>query len=109
MTTALALLWLLPAAGPDEIPRTPAVAIRGLTPSEAARHSPVRLRRIILYADAEHLFLHDDSGPVYVASPAGAVPLPAGRAVEVVGTTDIGDSRVFVRASGVRDLGPGRL
>lgn len=73
--------------------------IRRLTPAQAARHQPVRVRGVITYADPgwQHYFVQDATGGIYVR--AWQEGLRAGRAIELEGTTDPGGvARMLINA-----------
>jgi signal transduction histidine kinase len=77
--------------------------IKNLTPEEAERKYPVRLRGVATYVfqfDNSSCLLQDDSGGLYVGQ--GNLPLPelrAGRLVEVEGETGQGSFAPIVTAS----------
>ena len=100
-----------PEAGPRYVPPliTPAATVRRFTPTDIASRPAVRLRGVVLYADNQHLFLHDESGGIYVSPPPDPQDLSAGREVEVYGLVEAGGGSCFVRASVVRDVGQGRF
>jgi signal transduction histidine kinase len=106
MSLALLLGLAVAAPGP-ELTLTTAAEVRD-RPS-GGPPAVVRLRGVVLYADPEHLFAHDLTGGVYVSPPSGWRPPAAGRTVEVDGTADADIGEGFVRATAVRDLGPGTL
>ena len=70
---------------------TTAAAIRRLTPEEAARGYPVRLRGVLTYADPEwhSAFFQDETDALYAATDQPG--LHAGQFVELTGQTDPGN------------------
>jgi signal transduction histidine kinase/CheY-like chemotaxis protein len=76
---------------------TLASSIRNLSPAEAARHHPVRLRAVVTYVDNDWqmLFVQDSTGGVFVdiqgSSEQGAVDVTAGDLVDVRGWSDPGN------------------
>jgi signal transduction histidine kinase len=78
-----------PAEGLKTI--TTAAAIRRLTPEEAARGYPVRLRGVLTYADPEwhSAFFQDKTDALYAATEQSG--LHSGQVVELTGQTDPGN------------------
>jgi signal transduction histidine kinase/CheY-like chemotaxis protein len=76
---------------------TQASSIRNLSPAEAARHHPVRLRAVVTYVDKDWqmLFVQDSTGGVFVdtegSSDQGALDATAGDLVDVQGWSDPGN------------------
>jgi signal transduction histidine kinase len=116
---ALLLLALLalaaspPAQGADATPwLTSPAEVRLLSPEEAGRGLPVRLRGVLLLVTApgNALVVFDGQEGVYVelTRPMDGVSR-LGDEVEVVGVSDAGDFAPIVRASEVTRLGPGTL
>ncbi|HEV2970888.1 MAG TPA: sensor histidine kinase [Pirellulales bacterium] len=102
-----------------ESPLTTVAAIRRLTPQEASRGLPVRLRGIISYHAISFrlMFLQDVTGGIYV-EPTGLPPpldkISAGTLVEVEGVTVPGEFAPYVAGRGggpvsIRPLGAAKL
>ncbi len=89
---------------------TRAAQIRALSPEEASREIPVRLRVVIIHYDPQwnDIFVHDETGEVYVAA-EGRIDLRQGQFVEVTGVTGPGEFAPVVLKPSIRVLGPGRL
>ncbi len=70
---------------------TTAAAIRRLTPEEAARGYPVRLRGVVTYADPEwhSVFFQDQTDALFAAT--DQLGLHSGQLVELTGQTDPGN------------------
>jgi signal transduction histidine kinase len=86
------------ASAPGNVPAaaglqtlTTAAAIRSLTPEEAARGYPVRLRGVLTYADPEwhSAFFQDNTDAIYAATEQPGVH--CGQFVELTGQTDPGN------------------
>ena len=110
LVTALACLC---AAGTVEgAPRLigRAAEVRALTPKEAARGYPVRLRGVVTYYDraAPDLFVQDGTAGIYVTCDQPPA-VERGQLVEVTGITGPGDFAPVVLHPQVRVLGPGEL
>jgi signal transduction histidine kinase len=87
---------------------TNVVQIRLLTPNEAQKAFPVKLRGVVTYYDvrANDLFLQDATAGIYVVlNPESCSKLVAGQSVEIAGTTDVGDFAPVVKARDVHVTG----
>jgi PAS domain S-box-containing protein len=83
-----------PAKGAAVLPVLTHISqIRQLTPNEAARGYPVRIRAVVTYWDRAHgdLFVQDSTAGIWVDIPPSAAPLEAGQLVELEGVTEIPD------------------
>jgi hypothetical protein len=96
------------AAPPAVLTRT--AQIRALSPEEASRAIPVRLRAVITHYDPgwNDLFVHDETGGAYVAA-EGRLDLLQGQLVEVTGVSGPGEFAPVVQKAHIRVLGPGQL
>jgi signal transduction histidine kinase/CheY-like chemotaxis protein len=95
---------------------TKAHDVHGLTPHQAARNYPVRLRTVVTYYDPYIDPLHptvwvsDSSGGIYVElSTAPVVPFKAGDRLEITGSSAAGGYAPIVHASEVRVIGKSPL
>lgn len=91
---------------------TNVLQIRLLTPNEAQKGFPVRLRGVVTYCDprSNDLFVQDTTAGIYVVLDTNVCDkLAAGQSVEIAGTTDIGDFAPVVRAVAVRLTGQAPL
>ena len=90
---------------------TTAEQVRQLTPTQAARHYPVRLRGIVTFCDANnyYLFVQDKSAGIYfrLDPSAGGPPLAAGQLIEIQGEADPGEFAPVIMARNVRIIGSG--
>jgi diguanylate cyclase (GGDEF)-like protein len=91
-------------------------AAHNLSPQDAARHLPVHLRAVVTYydpyIDVRHgaIFVHDDSGGVFVSIPARPIlSIKPGTLVEITGVSAPGDYAPVVNGSEVRAVGQSRL
>ena len=84
--------------------------VRKLTPDQAKRGYPIRLRGIVTYYDFPHLdfFIQDATGGIYATPPAG-LSVHAGQFVEVEGNTRFSDFAADVTNPRIRVLSEGRL
>jgi signal transduction histidine kinase len=83
---------------------TNVLQIRLLTPDEAQRGFPVRLRGVVTYYDARpnDLFVQDATAGIYVVLTTNTCDkLAAGQAVEITGITDVGDFAPVVKAGAI--------
>src|SRR5437868_13709297 len=99
---ALSLAFVI-AASPATIDRV--TQIRGLTPSEAARGLPVKLRGIVTHYDPSQpdLFLQDATGGIYVACQK-PLNIQQGQNVEVAGVSGAGEFAPVIENPQVRIL-----
>jgi diguanylate cyclase (GGDEF)-like protein len=91
-------------------------AAHNLSPQDAARHVPVHLRAVVTYydpyIDVRHgaIFVHDDSGGVFVSIPARPIlDIKPGTLVDITGVSAPGDYAPVVNGSLVRAIGQSRL
>ena len=113
---ALILLYSISASGsdkaPDERPLLTTVrAVRSLSPDEAARPYPVRLRGTVTFCDNDWqaLYVEDGSGGINVEMNKMNPQLRTGQMVEVEGISTQGSFLPVVSQATVRVLGPGKL
>jgi signal transduction histidine kinase/ActR/RegA family two-component response regulator len=116
--TAAGVLFLL---GPELLPSAQAQRvleragdIRALSPQEADRGLPVRLRAVVTYYDAVQtdLFVQDSSAGIYVELKSAVVKpdgLSQGQEIELTGITASGDFAPEVVKPRIRILGQGVL
>ena len=84
--------------------------VRGLTPEQAARKTPVHLEGVVTFFD-ENLysrFVQDDTAGIYLQA-TNLPPLTAGQMIEVEGVTGPGEYAPIIVATQVRILGEGKL
>jgi len=106
---AAALLSMVPVKA-DELPTvTTARAAHSLSEADARRGYPVHFRAIVTYydpyIDARHgaLFVHDDSGAIFVAVAARPIlPLRAGDVIDLAGVTGPGDFASVIEQPRIR-------
>ena len=110
----LALSTLQLAAGSGSfVPFETASQIRQLTPSEAARNYPVRLRGVLTFIDQSQFFqfIQDDTAGIYFVMPIPGITnhseLKAGQLVEIEGGTSPGEYAPIVMPTSIRVLGRG--
>lgn len=113
----VAVLWGV-AAKAERPPAilTTARAAHGLTAGQSALALPVHLHAVVTYydpyIDVRHgaLFVHDDSGGIFVAVPARPIlPLRAGTLIDLWGVTGPGDFAPIVDRPTIRVLGESTL
>jgi signal transduction histidine kinase/CheY-like chemotaxis protein len=95
-------------------PLTTAFAVHSLTPAEAARHYPVRIRGIcvIRFSGSNSLFLNDGKSGIYAKTKDDTLLDPAihsGSVLEIEGLTDAGEFAPIVDDSKVRIVGESPL
>ncbi len=98
------------AAG--SISLTNAQQVRELTPEDAGRNLPVRLRGVITYYDApiNNLFMEDATAGIFVLMDTNmGAGLAAGLEIELDGVTAPGDYAPIINPKVVRVLGSGSL
>ena len=81
--------------------------IRRLSPEEANRHYPAKLRGVVTYFDkvAPNLFIQDGADCIWVRwNPKTAAP-SAGDLVEIEGTTSLSGFAPFIEETNLRPLG----
>lgn len=90
---------------------TQAVQVLNLSPAEARRNYPVRVRGVITFFEqrTELCFVHDETSGVYVYLKNWARPARAGDIVEVTGTTSDGTFSSSIKQAELKIIGPGRL
>jgi hypothetical protein len=95
-----------PNSNPPVVLRT-AEAVRQLSPEQAARHLPVRLRGVVTFNDGAlySRFIQDDTAGIYFQDYGGMPDLQAGQQVELVGVTSPGEYAPVVVPSEIRILG----
>jgi len=110
------LLWLLIGAVAAS-GRSPSAAslptltrieqIRSMTPEEAARGYPTRIRGVVTYYNmlARDLFIQDSTAGIWVDSDYAKPDLHVGEFVEVEGVSGIGDFSPEIERSRFRSLG----
>jgi signal transduction histidine kinase/FixJ family two-component response regulator len=101
---------ILPEPAPSLPTLTTALAVHSLTPAEAARHYPVRLRGIcvIRFSGSNSLFLNDGMSGIYAKTKDDTLLDPAihsGSVLEIEGLTDPGEFAPVVDDSKVRIVG----
>jgi signal transduction histidine kinase len=115
---AVAVLLSLPQVAPAESVLTSAAEVRALSPEEAAKAHPVKIRGFVpfVHPEGRALFLHDGTSGVFVEQPAeGDLVWPAiGDRLEITGVTGEGLFAPVVRgidggAPGIAVLGHGDL
>jgi signal transduction histidine kinase/ActR/RegA family two-component response regulator len=111
-TLAAVLACLCAAATVEAEPRLigRVAEIRALTPKDAARGYPVRLRGVVTYYDraAPDLFVQDETAGIYVTCDQPPA-VERGQLVEVTGVTGPGDFAPVILHPQVRVLGTGEL
>jgi signal transduction histidine kinase len=98
--------------GADLICLTNAQQIRELTPEDAGRNLPVRLRGVITYYDPpiNNLFVQDATAGIFVLMDTNlGANLAAGQEIALSGVTAPGDYAPIIKPTAVRMLGPGSL
>jgi signal transduction histidine kinase/CheY-like chemotaxis protein len=95
-------------AAPAVLTRT--AQLRALSPEEAARRIPVRLRAVVTHYDSgwNDVFVLDATGGAYVAA-EGRLDIRQGQLVEVTGVSGRGEFAPVVEKPHFRILGPGKL
>ena len=85
--------------------------VHSLTPEQASRGFPIRLRGVVTFYDPyqeghKALFIADRTGGIFVAPGDGPIlPIHAGSLVEVSGVTDPGGFAPIISKSAIRVLG----
>jgi signal transduction histidine kinase len=100
------------AAAPDPVALSPVRQLREVSPEQAAKRLPVRLRGVITFCDARvdlGLFVHDTTGSIYVKLGDGTNNINAGDEVEIEGRSAAGDYVPMVNAERVTIVGRGAL
>ncbi len=97
-------------AGTAPTALTHSAQIRALSPAEAARRIPVRLRAVVTHYDPawNDVFIQDATGGAYVAA-EGLLDLKQGQSVEVTGVSGSGEFAPVVEEPHFQILGPGTL
>ena len=90
---------------------TRASEIHALSPREAARGYPVRLRALVTYygGKGRQFFIQDSSGGIYVEAGNTEVAVQAGQEVEVNGVTAPGEFAPHIESPQVRVIGWGQF
>jgi signal transduction histidine kinase len=107
------LVFFVQAKGAEaetaELPTLTSVRqVREVTPEQAARGFPVRLRGVVTFCEATYdlgMFIHDRSGGIYVRLGEGTNQFHTGEEVEVQGRSGPGDFLPVVLADQVKVLG----
>lgn len=97
----------LPATNPPAFKTIREVHL--LSPVEAARQLPVRIRGVVTFHNQNrNCFVQDETDGVYVRRPLSSPPLKPGQLVEIVGVTGAGDfaPRVFEHEATILGEGP---
>lgn len=98
---------------PERVALTTAAQVRALTPEEARREIPVRLRGVFMGdADPEGIafVIQDETEGIYIQGPAELVAdLCRGDLLEIEGVSDPGGFAPYVVAHDVRKVGHGRI
>ena len=104
--------WGAPALGAETpAPLTSIGDIKSLSPEEAARKLPVRLRAVVTLVNPAlgDAFLQDETGGVYLAPSKLAAEIASGDLAEVEGVTDPGGFSPVVSPQQVRRVGQAEL
>jgi two-component system sensor histidine kinase/response regulator len=88
---------------------TRAEQVRELSPEDANRGYPVRLRGVVTFVDAYGLFVQDSSAGVAVNAPDAAQAAQPGQLIELDGVTECPDFAPQIRSARIRVLGWGRM
>ena len=90
---------------------TTASQVRRLTPDEAGRGYPVRLKAVVTFNDSRKalIVVQDPTGGVYVQCGADCVALRSGQQVELAGVSGYKTISPILIESSARSLGPGAL
>ncbi|HKI70675.1 MAG TPA: hypothetical protein VKA67_13900, partial [Verrucomicrobiae bacterium] len=105
-----------PAATTTNLPlpelRT-AAQIRQLTPEQAARHYPVKLRAVITFYDESqyYRFVQDDTAGIYFNESTSSVnpPMASGQLIEIEGETSPGEFAPVITTHRIKILGKGNF
>src|SRR5437016_3640031 len=119
LLSGLLFIAVAPSAG-VEIPTRPGTSLPALTraseihalsPRQAARGYPVRLRAVVTYYGGRGLefFVQDSSGGIYVEAGNTEVAVQPGQEVEVNGVTAAGAFAPHIESPRVRVIGRGRF
>ena len=106
----LAPVWVAGAGAASPLVLTNAEQIHKLTEQEAVKAYPVRLKGVVTCSDPKWtlLFIHDDTGGMYVALSGGTYPTNS-EMVEIVGRTGTGSFQPVVTDATWRSLGTGPM
>ena len=99
-------------SGRSDQPLSTAQSVKQLTPVEAARSYPVKLRGVVNKYEPSYgaLFIQDATAGIYVSLASDTKQeFPVGSLVEVSGRTDPGDFAPTVADATATVLGPGRM
>lgn len=95
-------------AAEPAVPVSPVRQLRDLSPDQAAKRLPARLRGVVTFCDSRAdvgMFVHDATGSIYVKLGEGTNNVNAGDFVEVEGRSGPGDYVPVVNADYVSVLG----
>jgi signal transduction histidine kinase/ActR/RegA family two-component response regulator len=103
-----AMVWVVGAA--PTVLLTRVARVHSLSPEEAARGFPVRLRAVVTYFDPalNDVFIQDETGGIFVVGDR-PFKLQQGELVEVNGISGPGEFAPVVLHARIRVLGPGKL
>ncbi len=89
------------------VPLTSAVVVRSLSPTEADKHLPVRLRGVITFHDhaANKFFFQDRTGGIYLNNMGLGYDVVDGDDVQVEGTSAAGDFAPLLEVENFRVFG----
>jgi signal transduction histidine kinase len=90
------------------VPLSPVRELRDVSPEQAAKRLPVRLRGVVTFCDSRAdlgLFVHDSTGSIYIKIGEGTNNVKAGDFVEIEGKTGPGDFVPVVNSDSVSILG----
>lgn len=85
--------------------------VRSLTPEQAAKHLPVRLKGVVTFYDNVlfYQFVQDETAGIYLQGMAGMPVLKPGELVEVEGFTSPGEYAPVVEPTSIKVLGEGKI
>ena len=88
-----------------------AADVRRLSPEQAGKHQPVRLKGVVTFHDGALFsrFLQDETAGIYFQELTNMPPFNAGQLVEIEGVTDAGEYAPIVILQSLKVLGEGSL
>ena len=88
-----------------------AAEVRRLTPEQAEKHLPVRLRGVVTYHDEAlySRFVQDDTAGIYFQELTNGTAFEAGQMVEIEGETGAGEYAPVVIPKSLKVLGEGKM